>query len=194
MGKQMRIVYVAFTILCIPFILAGCQATSKVSSAVDTYRILQNKGEDQTALLSCSASVACYFARVDDVAILDEKTKKPTKAAIDHGLVRIKGSLFTSHHEYALSLVPDRHEIMVWFHPVSQDRAEQFHLIHTFKAGYQYTLSMYRQKSQGNGSLLQMATPGELCVDLLENELPSRRFCRTYNVLTGQGEFVEKQI
>lgn len=190
----MRIVYVALTILCMPLILAGCQATSRVTSALDTYKILQNKGENRTASLSCSASIACYFARVDETEILDEQTKRPTKKAIEQGLLRIEGSIFASHHQYALSLVPERHEIMVWFHPVSQERAEQFHLIHTFKAGYRYKLSMYRQKAQSNGSLLQMATPGELCVDLLRNDIAERRFCRPYNVLTGQGEFVEKRI
>lgn len=189
----MRIVYFIL-MMCIPILLVGCQTASKMTSMVDTYKILQKKDENQTALLSCSASIACYFARVDDIAVLDEKSKRPMRKAIEQGILRLEGSIFATEHQYALSLIPDRHEVMVWFHPVSEERSEQFHLIHNFKADYQYKLVMYRKRSQGNGSLLQMAAPGELCVDLLQDEIAIRRFCRPYNVMTGQGEFVEKRV
>lgn len=190
----MRIVYLSLITICVPFILAGCQSVSTVSNALDTYKILQNKDENRTASLSCSASVACSFARVDDIIVIDEETNRPTKKSIQQGLLRLEGSIFATQHQYSLSLVPQQHEIMVRFYPVSQERAEQFHLIHKFKAGHQYELQMYRQKTNGNGSLLQMATPGNLCVDLLENETTIRRFCRTHNVVSGKGEFVETRI
>lgn len=191
----MRVAYFTIVGLCIALLLAGCQSQPTVNRVVDTYKILQSKTQRETAYLSCSASIYCYFARVDDIVILNEKTKRPTPKAIEQGLLRLEGSLFAVQNQYALSLLDGSHEIVVWFYPVSDERVEAFHFIHAFKAGHNYKVVMYRQKSTTNGSLLQMAAPGDLCVDLLQDDNVVRRFCRAYNVMNGgMGEFLEKRI
>ena len=53
---------------------------------------------------------------------------------------------------------------------------------------------MYRQRDEVGQSLLSVAAPGKLCVDLQQDEIAIRRFCRSYDVLTGLGEFVEQGI
>lgn len=190
----MRVGYFTIIGLCLTVFLAGCQTKPTVSKVVDTYKVLQSKNAQKTVYLSCAASINCYFLRVNDTVILDEKTKRPTAQAIEQSLLRLEGSVFALEHQYALSLLSGEHEVVVWFYPVSEERAEQFHLIHNFIAGHTYKVVMYRQKSSVNGSLLQMATPGELCVDLLQDDVMTRRFCRPYNADTGLGEFVEKRI
>lgn len=190
----MRVAYFTIIGLLSTLFLVGCQTQPSVNKVVDTYKILQNQDERKTAYLSCSASINCYFNRVDDIVILDEKTHRPTSKAIEQGILRLEGSLFSLQHQYALSLLSGEHEVVVMFYPVSEERSEKFHLIHNFMSGYNYKIVMYRQKPAVSGSLLQVATPGQLCVDLLQDDIAIRRFCRPYNVMTGLGEFVEKQI
>ena len=189
----MRGVY--FALLCSSLmLLSGCQTTSMLkNTVVDRYKVLQNYKQDETAYISCAASIACQFSRVDDVKVIDDKDR-PTSKAIERGMLRLEGSVFALQHQYALSLIGGQHEVEVGFYPISSERVERFHIIHNFRAGSQYKLVMYRQKKAVSGSLLQVAAPGALCVDLLHNDLVERRFCRDFNALTGLGEFVEKKV
>lgn len=176
--------------------LAGCQSASTVSrQAYDMYKVLQQPDSAvNTVYMSCSAAQGCDFLRVNDVNIVDEKTQRLSKQAIERGMVRLEGSVFSKQHQYAVSFAPGTHEVVMRFYPVSSERMEKFHLIHTFIAGHQYQILMYRQRNPSNGSLLNVAMPGPLCVDLQQDGIPLRRFCRPFDVMTGMGEFVEQKI
>ncbi|KAA8733173.1 hypothetical protein F4V57_08050 [Acinetobacter qingfengensis] len=190
---MMRVAYFTAFMLGLMSLMAGCQSTQQV---VNSYKLLQPRSATnlETTYLSCASSIACEFARVDDVLVINENTHWPTKDAIERGLLRLEGSLFSRHHQYGLSLIPGEHEVVVRFYPVTNERMESFHLIHKFMAGQTYKLAMYRQKIQGNRSLLNVAIPGPLCVDLLQNDVVLRRFCRPFDAMTGMGEFVEQKV
>lgn len=188
----MRVAY-ASLLCCGLIFLTGCQSSSTFTKVVDTYKVLQISQQNAPIYISCAASIACNFSRVNDVVVMDEK-QRPTRKALELGLLRLEGSVFALQNQYALSLWQGQHEIEVQFYPVSAERKETFHLIHNFKAGSQYKLVMYRQKNASRGSLLQVAAPGALCVDLLQGDEIQRRFCRTFDAVTGLGEFVEKKV
>lgn len=189
---MMRVAYLTLWLMSTIFVLAGCQSPATV---VDTYKILQAPKIDlDTVYVTCAAAQGCEFARVDDVVVIDEQTGRPSPQAIERGMVRLEGSVFSLHHQYALSLISGEQEVAIRFYPVSGERAERFHLIHNFLIGHRYQLTMYRQRAATNGSLLNVAAPGALCVDLLQDEIVLRRFCRPFDVLTGLGEFVEQKV
>lgn len=176
--------------------LVACQNSTQIlESYVDSYKILQNRDDSNDAMyLSCQAKQGCDFERVDDVLVIDEETKRPTMEAMDKGMIRLEGSVFSINHDYAVSLPAGDHEVAVRFYPVSVERAERFHLIHNFQANHRYQLQMYRQRDEVGQSLLSVATPGKLCVDLLQDQIALRRFCRDHDVMTGLGEFIEQDI
>lgn len=188
----MRVAYFMLWLVGTMLLFTGCQSPTTV---VDAYKILQtSKANLNTVYLTCAAAQGCEFSRVDDVIVIDEQNKRPSQQAIERGMVRLEGSVFSYSHQYALSLISGEQEIAVRFYPVSSERVERFHLIHNFLAGHHYQLVMYRQKTATNGSLLNVAMPGPLCVDLLQDEIILRRFCRPFDVLTGLGEFVEQKV
>ena len=80
------------------------------------------------------------------------------------------------------------------FYPVTLDRAEQFVLIHEFKAGHQYNLHLFRDRNVHASSVLNMAAPDPLCIEVLENQQQIRRFCRPFDPQTGLGEFIEQAV
>ena len=188
MTSATRIGALGMMVVC----LAACQNSAQV---VDGYKILQSVVESKgVTKLSCGAKLGCDFERIDDVAVIDEETKRPTMEAMDKGMVRLEGSVFSINHDYAVSLPAGDHEIAVRFYPVSVERAERFHLIHNFQANHRYQLLMHRQRENTGQSLLSVATPGKLCVDLLQDQIALRRFCRDHDVMTGLGEFIEQDI
>lgn len=188
----MRVAYFTIWWVGVMVLLTGCQSTNNV---VDAYKVLQQTNTGlNTVYLSCSAKESCDFARIDDVVVIDEQTQRPTKQAIERGMVRLEGSVFSTHHQYAMSLISGEHEVALRFYPVSSQRAEKFHLIHNFLSGHDYQIVMYRQRGISNSSLLNVAMPGALCVDLLQDKIALRRFCRPFDVMTGLGEFVEQRV
>ena len=180
-------------LLSLSLLLTACQSTKQVAKS---YKILQSEPDSslETLYLSCVAAMGCEFARVDDIVVINENSHWPTKASIERGIIRLEGSLFSKRHQYGLSLVAGEHEVVVRFSPVSKERSESFHVIHNFLAGQNYKLSMYRKKTMGGRSLLDVAVPDPLCVDLLQNDVVLRRFCRPFDALTGMGEFVEEKV
>ena len=189
----MRGIYVA--LLSSVLVLSGCQTTTNIKNNVfDSYQVLHNQKTNETAYISCAASISCRFQRVDDIPLMNDHQGRPTKQAIEQGVLRLEGSIFNLKNQYALSLVQGQHELDILFYPTSSQRAERFHLIHHFDAGSRYKLVMSKQKNVANGSLMQVATPGALCVDLLQDDVIKKRFCRDFDALTGLGEFVEKKL
>ncbi|MFB2539278.1 MULTISPECIES: hypothetical protein [unclassified Acinetobacter] len=184
----MRVAFLA-AIMASASLLTACQNTQHV---VDTYKILQQTyGSFNPIQLSCHAKEGCEFARLDDTQIIEDG--KPTPQAINRGLLRLEGSVFEVRPQYALSLLPNEHEVAVRFFPVSKERSEQFHFIHTFMANHKYEINMYRQRTPSSGSLLNVAMPGPLCVDLIQDQTPIRRFCRTFDVMKSY-EFIEQPV
>lgn len=147
------------------------------------------------AKIYCSGASACEFTRLNHLHLLDSKTGWVTEDALKQGIIRLQGQSFSGNKRlsFYLSVPAKSHEIAINFYPVSKNKAEKFAVIHDFKAGYQYTFHMYRQRAK-QGSLLDVSAPDPLCVDLLQNQIAVKRFCRTHDALTGLGEFVEQKI
>lgn len=179
--------------LCVGTTLTACQNTRHV---VDQVRIAQNILEQKAnnATLYCSGVENCEFARIDDIEVINATSHRISREAMDRGIVRLQGSVFSRKQQVYLSVPAKQYEIVIRFYPISLDRAEIFHVIHEFKPYLNYTFKMYRNRPKGSGSLLNVSAPEPLCVDLLQEQRTIRRFCRSYDVRKGLGEFIEKKI
>ncbi|ENU79391.1 MULTISPECIES: hypothetical protein [unclassified Acinetobacter] len=174
-------------------LLSACQHTHQ---AVDTMAIKFIAPEQRPAnvKLYCTGTVNCEFERFDSIQIVDDTTHLVNYEAIKKGYVRLN-SKTTGYNNALFLTVPDRqHEVVIRFYPISMDRAERISVIHHFKPNTSYTFKMYRNRTKQAGSLLSVSAPDPLCVVLLQDQRPIRRFCKPYNVLTGLGEFVEQKF
>ena len=173
--------------------LTACQNAPNV---VDQVRIVQNTLESKAdnTTLYCSGVENCEFERIGDIAVIDAKSHRISQQAMERGIVRLHGSVFSRKQQVYLSIPAKQYEVVIRFYPISPDRAEIFHVIHEFKPHQRYTFKMYRDREKRSGSLLNVSAPEPLCVDLQQEQHTIRRFCRPYDVVTGVGEFVEKKI
>ena len=173
--------------------LTACQNAPNV---VDQVRIVQNTLESKAdnTTLYCSGVENCEFERIGDIAVIDAKSHRISQQAMERGIVRLHGSVFSRKQQVYLSIPAKQYEVVIRFYPISLDRAEMFHVIHEFKPNQSYTFKMYRDRAYRSGSLLNVSAPEPLCVDLQQEQHTIRRFCRPYDVSTGLGEFVEKKI
>lgn len=173
--------------------LTACQNALNV---VDQVRIVQNTLESKAdnTTLYCSGVENCEFERIGDIAVIDAKSHRISQQAMERGIVRLHGSVFSRKQQVYLSIPAKQYEVVIRFYPISLDRAEMFHVIHEFKPNQSYTFKMYRDRAYRSGSLLNVSAPEPLCVDLQQEQHTIRRFCRPYDVSTGLGEFVEKKI
>ena len=173
--------------------LTACQNAPNV---VDQVRIVQNTLESKAdnTTLYCSGVENCEFERIGDIAVIDAKSHRISQQAMERGIVRLHGSVFSRKQQVYLSIPAKQYEVVIRFYPISPDRAEIFHVIHEFKPNQSYTFKMYRDREKRSGSLLNVSAPEPLCVDLQQEQHTIRRFCRPYDVVTGLGEFVEKKI
>lgn len=171
--------------------LSACQTVHK-----NTKQSVKATSNTVNAKIYCTGTERCSFERVDDIQILDHHTGWLTAQALRQGIIRAERfSLFDYQvMSFYLSVPPKSHEVMISFYPISKYRAEKFTVIHDFKAGQQYTFKMYRQRSHKAGNLLTVSAPEPLCIDLLQEQLVLRRFCRPHDALTGLGEFVEQKL
>ena len=173
--------------------LTACQNAPNV---VDQVRIVQNTLESKAdnTTLYCSGVENCEFERINDIVVMDAKSHRISRQAMEHGIIRLDGSVFSRKQQIYLSIPAKQYEVVIRFYPISPDRAEMFHVIHEFKPNQSYTFKMYRDREKRSGSLLNVSAPEPLCVDLQQEQHTIRRFCRPYDVVTGVGEFVEKKI
>ena len=173
--------------------LTACQNSTNM---VDQVRIAQNTvgNKAENATLYCSGVENCEFERINDIAVIDAKSHRISQQAMERGIVRLHGSVFSRKQQVYLSIPAKQYEVVIRFYPISPDRAEMFHVIHEFKPHQRYTFKMYRDREKRSGSLLNVSAPEPLCVDLQQEQHTIRRFCRPYDVSTGLGEFVEKKI
>ncbi len=175
-------------------VMGGCQSTNNV---VDTLRIKQ--AETQTlhanASIYCTGVKHCEFERINTTPIMDATTHRVSPQSLQQGIVRLHGSVFSQHSTMYLSVPANQYELVIRFYPISQDRAETFHVIHQFKPNQHYTFKMYRDRSKrSGGSLLNVSAPEPLCVALDEGQRTIRRFCRPFDAITGLGEFSEQKV
>lgn len=191
----MRRILARNILLCLSVgtILAGCQNRPNM---VDQVRIAQNTLEQKAnnATLHCSGVENCEFARIGDIEVINATSHRISRQAMERGIVRLQGSVFSRKQQVYLSVPAKQYEIVIRFYPISLDRAETFHVIHEFKPSVRYTFKMYRDRTPRSGSLLNVSVPEPLCVDLQQEQRTIRRFCRSYDVSKGLGEFIEKKI
>lgn len=174
--------------------LTACQNSTNM---IDQVRIAQNTvgNKAENATLYCSGVENCEFERINDIAVIDAKSHRISQQAMERGIVRLHGSVFSRKQQVYLNVPAKQYEVVIRFYPISPDRAETFHVIHAFKPHQSYTFKMYRDRAyRSSGSLLNVSIPEPLCVDLQQEQHTIRRFCRPYDVSTGLGEFVEKKI
>lgn len=188
-----RLAYSILLCLGLATTLTACQNAPTV---VDQVRIAQNTLENKVnnATLYCSGTESCEFERINDIVVMDAKSHRISRQAMEHGIIRLDGSVFSRKQQIYLSIPAKQYEVVIRFYPISPDRAEMFHVIHEFKPNQSYTFKMYRDREKRSGSLLNVSAPEPLCVDLQQEQHTIRRFCRPYDVSTGLGEFVEKKI
>lgn len=146
------------------------------------------------ATVHCSGGLRCQFKSLNELVLLDEKSGAPTEAAQKAAVFRYESMPQQSNALYHLAVAEGLHELRLQFYPVTLERAEQFSVIHQFKAGHDYVLHLFRDRRTAPSSLLAMAAPDPLCVDLSENNRVIRRFCRPFDPETGLGEFVETKL
>ena len=188
-----RLAYSILLCLSLATMLTACQNAPTV---VDQVRITQTTLENKVnnATLYCSGVENCEFERINDIVVMDAKSHRISRQAMEHGIIRLDGSVFSRKQQVYLSIPAKQYEVVIRFYPISLDRAEMFHVIHEFKPNQSYTFKMYRDRAYRSGSLLNVSAPEPLCVDLQQEQHTIRRFCRPYDVVTGVGEFVEKKI
>ena len=146
------------------------------------------------ATVHCSGGLQCRFTKLNEIVLLDSQTHTPTEAAQKAAVLRYESMQHQPHVLYHLAVTEGLHELRLQFYPVTLERAEQFTLIHQFKADHEYKLNLFRDRQVQAGSLLAMAAPNPLCVDLTENQRVIRRFCRPFDPETGLGEFIEATL
>ena len=188
-----RLAYSILLCLGLATTLTACQNAPTV---VDQVRITQTTLENKVnnATLYCSGVENCEFERINDIVVMDAKSHRISRQAMEHGIIRLDGSVFSRKQQIYLSIPAKQYEVVIRFYPISPDRAEMFHVIHEFKPNQSYTFKMYRDREKRSGSLLNVSIPEPLCVDLQQEQHTIRRFCRPYDVSTGLCEFVEKKI
>lgn len=187
--------------------LAGCQMASQFTKSLGKStsprlsttktQVLESPAPKGLIALHCSGGVGCEFAKLNNIVVINEVTRQPTDEAVRASVVRFEAAGLKKQQgaRYFIAMRPGRNEVKVRFYPITPDRAENFALIHDFRADRNYRLNMFRQHSaDAASSLLSAATPDPLCVDLLENDKVLRRFCRPFDPATGMGEFLEQRI
>ncbi len=188
-------------IALVMLVLTGCHSlrhSPQVTHADTSFKPLQVNEvlKQELVEVHCAGGVTCEFAQVNGINVIDSQTRRPTDEALRASLVRYEGaSLLTgADTQYYVAVQPGFTEVSVRFFPVTLERAENFVVIHNFRADKVYKLNLFRQRAASSGSLLSIATPSPLCIDLLENDKVARRFCRPFEPMTGLGEFVEQKV
>lgn len=157
--------------------------------------------------VACEGTYHCELTQIDKKLLIDSDSHAPAKGAIvtqPDELKQSKGGLSTPKLvpllstklaglvNYYARVMPGKHEIHTNFYPENNDEyVERFALIHDFKVPGDYRLRAYRTADNEKAeSLLDTASPNPLCVELLYNTKPIRRFCKL-PVDSRQNEFIE---
>src|SRR5690606_19023458 len=169
--------------------LSACQSIDNVRIK----HVKETKSTELNALIFCSGTEQCEFERLDQIHIVDAQSHRVSREAIQQGIVRLKEKSLNDANPLFLSVPKGPHELVIRFYPISTDRAETLHVFHNFISQKHYTFKMYRDRTHHKGNLLNASAPDPLCVELQQEQMTIRRFCKPYNVLNGLGEFVEQK-
>lgn len=171
--------------------LAACHSLDIASIK----NVKETPQSQSNALIYCEGTENCEFERLDQIPVLDAKTRRLGKQALKQQIVRLQAESLKEPNALYLSVPAGQHELVVRFYPISHDKAETLHVIHSFNPHKRYILKMFRHRTSKHkqGSLLNASAPDPLCVDLQQDRKTIRRFCKPYNVLNGLGEFVEQK-
>lgn len=198
MPKQRIMKTLAFLpVMVMLAVLAGCHSFQELKTkSAWLMPNLNLHQEDMSGIASvhCSGGVGCQFVSLNNVELLNPKTGEPTEQGKTDAVLRFEPTSSKYSSQYFLALTAAPHDIELLFYPISRDRVEKFNLTHRFKAGHRYDLKLYRQEREQSASLLSLAGPAPLCVDLLDNDKVERRFCRNYGFQTMTTSFVEQKI
>lgn len=182
--------------------LTACQTTFKTvptPQEYDLYRILFNSSafknapyvpiekiantnnQRQMATLSCSGFSGCEIAAVDNVTIIKEQDKLPHEQALAKAMIRLDQDEYTDGRlKYYVVLPAGMHEIHIRYYPSQTGYYEKFAVFHQFNSQGNYQINAYRQnKPTQDTSLLDLAEPAPICIDILNNKRLERRFCKT---------------
>lgn len=176
---------------------AGCHSFSSLKNKPAWMMpYLHSQSEDVSGIASvhCSGGVGCQFVSLNNVEVLNPKTGEPTEQGKTDAVLRFESTATKYSSQYYLALTAAPHDVELLFFPISRDRVEKFNLTHRFKAGHRYDLKLYRQEREQSASLLSLAGPAPLCVDLLDDDKVVRRFCRNYGFQTMTTSFIEQKI
>ena len=196
--QRLKLVSAALLML----VLTGCHSLrhpaqeARADTGFKPLQLAQAPKQQELVELHCAGGVSCEFAQVNGINVIDGQTRKPTDEAMRASMVRYEGNSMAANGDaqYYVAVQPGFAEVSVRFFPVTMDRAENFVVIHNFRADRVYKLNLFRQRIASSGSLLSLATPSPLCIDLLEDDKVARRFCRPFEPMTGLGEFVEQKV
>ncbi len=177
--------------------LAGChsfkpltpQPAAAIPSLLDAS--LETTG---VASVHCSGGIGCQFLALNGIQLLSAASGEPTEHGKNDAILRFESPTASDSSQYYLALSAAPHDIDVQFYPISRTKPEYFAVTHRFKAGHRYDLNLYRQQREQSGSLMSLAAPAPLCVDVLDNGQLVRRFCRNYDFQAASTSFVEQKI
>lgn len=175
---------------------SGCHSFSTLKTRPESMiPNLNTQKEDQSGIASvhCSGGVGCQFVSLNSVELLNPQGE-PTEHGKTDAVLRFESSVTNDTSQYYLALTAAPHDVELVFFPMSRDRVEKFNMTHRFNAGHRYDLKLYRQEREQSASLLSLAGPAPLCVDVLDDDKVVRRFCRTYGFQTMPTMFVEQKI
>ncbi len=177
--------------------LAGCNSLTplKAKSAwlIQNFNPI-NQDTSGIASVHCAGGVGCQFVSLNGTQLLNPLTGEPTEHGKTDAVLRFESPASNNSSQYYLALPAAPHDVEVLFFPVSHARVESFTLTHRFRAGHRYDLKLYRQEREQSASLLSLAGPAPLCIDLLDDDKVDRRFCRNYGFQTMTTTFVEQKI
>jgi hypothetical protein len=188
---------IAASMLSVVVGLAGCNSFAPLPVKPD--RMIPNFNTTRLdasgiASVHCAGGVGCQFVSLNGIQLLNPLTGEPTEYGKTDAILRFESSSLNSSSQYYLALPAAPHDVEVLFFPVSHARVESFTLTHAFKAGHRYDLKLYRQEREQSASLLSLAGPAPLCIDLLDDDKVDRRFCRNYGFQTMTTSFMEQKI
>ncbi len=175
----------------------GCHLLpNSQDTAVGMTPNLSTLGLDTSGVASvhCSGGVGCQFFSLNGVKLIEPVIGETTENNKIDMIFRFESPVSNDSSQYYLALPAAPHDVEVFFFPVANARVERFTLTHSFKANHRYDLKLYRQEREESASLLSLAGPAPLCIDLLDNNQVDRRFCRDYGFQTMTTSFVEQKI
>lgn len=211
--KQCLFAKLAFSISLL--FLGGCQSTFQlIPKTDDKYTLTQtelnriiandNMGINQhyNVAIGCFGLYKCSLAAIDETLLINDRTNKPYRQAVNKGMVYVQASKEPQNTptniedlRYIALTTAGQHSVLVRLFPVSDYAYESVMVIHDFKPKHVYSVRAFRKATQVQStSLLALAAPKPVCAVLLENEKPIRQFCKLAEVTTGLGEFVEEAV